>query len=282
MDLSAYTGANVEYRIEEDYKAGLQSFAVIKNFFNSITENIADIKEKLHIFNVVYRDKNINEFADLKKIKNKINDIIRDKRYQDVENIKIAGLAGLKSLSLAASELPQLVKIVNESTLPGLIEVDKILAEFIADKDFRKAYKFKYGSKVDYLLDSKYRVDSKLSIFIDISNIQDYLPINKIIPNLETLNTVFKGLYDAAEETDVSELVKINNLVDTISAKIDIIDEIITSDPESFSKTSLQGVADLLSGMSSQIKMHSLVYYVTGEVIKIYVNTVDAIKESKH
>lgn len=282
MDLNVYTRANSEYHIEEDYKAGLQSFAVIRNFFNDVLENIADIKEKLHVFNVAHRDKNINEFADLKKIKNKINDIIRDKRYQDVENIKIAGLAGLSSLSLAASELPLLVKLVNETTLPGLAEVDRILAEFISDKDFRKSYKFRYGSKVDMLLENKYKVDSKLSLFIDISNIQDYLPINKIVPNLETLNTVFAGLYNAAEQTNVAELVKINELVDVISAKMDIIDEIIKTDTDSFSKTSLQGVADLLSGFSTQIKLHSLVYYITGEIIKIYINTVEAVKESKH
>ena len=87
--------------------------------------------------------------------------------------------------------------------------------------------------------------------------------------------------YSAGEKTDTSMLNKINKKVFDISDKVDIIEEILNSQPDSFSKTAVNGLADLLSEYSKQLKTHSLIYFLTGEVLKIYINIVDVVESSK-
>lgn len=281
MDLSVYTSPTPRLELKEDYQAGLQSLTSIKNFFNSILDNLDNLKEKLHIFNTIYRDKNINEFKDIKKLKGKVEKIISTKRYENVMNIKIAGIAGLKSLSMAANELPDLLDSVNENTLRGLNEVERILAEFIADTDFRKSYTFRYSSVLSKLQDKHREIDYKMSSFVDLSVIADSMPIKDIVPNLQTLALVYDKLYSAGEKTNTAQLSEINKKVFDISEKVDIIEKIIETNTDSFSKTSINGLADLLSEYSRQLKTHSLIYYLTAEVLKIYLNIVDVVEDSK-
>lgn len=281
MDLSVYLEPTPRLELNEDYEAGLQSLSSIKNFFSGILDNLDNLKEKLHIFNTVYRDKNINEFREIKKLKGKVDNIISKKKYENVMNIKIAGLAGLKSLPTAANELPDLLDSVNENTLKGLEAVEDILAEFIADTDFRKSYAFKYSSMLGKLRENAMVIDSKISSFVDLSIIADSMPIKEIIPNLQTLNLVYDKLYSAGEKTNTAQLSEINKKVFSISEKVDIIESIISTNPDSFSKTSVNGLADLLSEYSRQLKTHSLIYYLTAEVLKIYINIVDVVEDSK-
>ena len=56
MDLSVYLSPTPRLELQEDYQAGLQSLSSIKNFFNSVLDNLDNLKEKLHIFNTIYRD----------------------------------------------------------------------------------------------------------------------------------------------------------------------------------------------------------------------------------
>ncbi len=281
MDLSVYLSPTPRLELQEDYQAGLQSLSSIKNFFNSVLDNLDNLKEKLHIFNTIYRDKNINEFKEIKQLKGKVDKIISTKKYENVMNIKIAGIAGLKSLSLAANELPDLLDAVNANTLKGLEEVENILSEFIADIDFRKSYTFKYSSLLGKLRESHIEVDRKISAFVDLSIIADSMPIKNIIPNLQTLSLVYDKMYSAGEKTNTAQLSEINKKVFDISDKVDIIEKIIETNSDSFSKTSINGLADLLSEYSRQLKTHSLVYYLTAEVLKIYINIVDVVEDSK-
>ena len=281
MDLSVYLSPTPRLELQEDYQAGLQSLSSIKNFFNSVLDNLDNLKEKLHIFNTIYRDKNINEFKEIKQLKGKVDKIISTKKYENVMNIKIAGIAGLKSLSLAANELPDLLDAVNANTLKGLEEVENILSEFIADIDFRKSYTFKYSSLLGKLRESHREVDRKISAFVDLSIIVDSMPIKNIIPNLQTLSLVYDKMYSAGEKTNTAQLSEINKKVFDISDKVDIIKKIIETNSDSFSKTSINGLADLLSEYSRQLKTHSLVYYLTAEVLKIYINIVDVVEDSK-
>jgi len=281
MDLSVYTSPTPRLELQEDYEAGLQSLTSIKNFFNGILDNLDNLKEKLHIFNTIYRDKNINEFGEIKKLKGKVDKIISTKKYENVMVIKIAGLSGLKSLSVAADELPNLLDIVNNNTLKGLNEVENILSEFIADVDFRKSYAFKYSSLLGKLRETHRDIDYKVSTFVDLSMIADSMPIKDVIPNLQTLSLVYDKLYKAGEKTNTAELSKINKKVFDISEKVDIIEKIVESNPDSFSKTSINGLADLLSEYSRQLKTHSLIYYLTAEVLKIYLNIIDVVEDSK-
>lgn len=281
MDLSVYTSPTPRLELQEDYEAGLQSLTSIKNFFNGILDNLDNLKEKLHIFNTIYRDKNINEFGEIKKLKGKVDKIISTKKYENVMVIKIAGLSGLKSLSIAADELPNLLDIVNSNTLKGLDEVENILSEFISDVDFRKSYTFKYSSLLGKLRDTHRDIDYRVSTFVDLSMIADNMPIKDVIPNLQTLSLVYDKLYKAGEKTNTAELSKINKKVFDISEKVDIIEKIVESNPDSFSKTSINGLADLLSEYSRQLKTHSLIYYLTAEVLKIYLNIIDVVEESK-
>ena len=281
MDLSVYLSPTPRLELQEDYQAGLQSLSSIKNFFNSVLDNLDNLKEKLHIFNTIYRDKNINEFKEIKQLKGKVDKIISTKKYENVMNIKIAGIAGLKSLSLAANELPDLLDAVNANTLKGLEEVENILSEFIADIDFRKSYTFKYSSLLGKLRESHTEVDRKISAFVDLSIIADSMPIKNIIPNLQTLSLVYDKMYSAGEKTNTAQLSEINKKVFDISDKVDIIEKIIETNSDSFSKTSINGLADLLSEYSRQLKTHSLVYYLTAEVLKIYINIVDVVEDSK-
>lgn len=281
MDLSVYLSPTPRLELQEDYQAGLQSLSSIKNFFNSVLDNLDNLKEKLHIFNTIYRDKNINEFKEIKQLKGKVDKIISTKKYENVMNIKIAGIAGLKSLPLAANELPDLLDAVNANTLKGLEEVENILSEFIADIDFRKSYTFKYSSLLGKLRESHTEVDRKISAFVDLSIIADSMPIKNIIPNLQTLSLVYDKMYSAGEKTNTAQLSEINKKVFDISDKVDIIEKIIETNSDSFSKTSINGLADLLSEYSRQLKTHSLVYYLTAEVLKIYINIVDVVEDSK-
>lgn len=281
MDFSIYMSPTPRLQLEEDYQAGLQNLSSIKNFFNSVLDNLDNLKEKLHMFNVVYRDKNINEFKDIKKLQGKVEKIISVKKYENVKNIKIAGLSGLKSLSIAAETLPEIIDSVNNTTLKGLEEVEKILAEFIADTDIRKAFSFRYSSALGVMQDAIYDIDYKISGFVDLSMIADSMPIEKVIPNLQTLVLVYDKLYKAGEKTNTAELAKINKKVKDISEKVDILADIIERNPDSFTKTSINGLADVLSNYSKQIKTHSLVYYLTAEVLKIYLNIVDVVEDSK-
>lgn len=45
MDLSVYTSPTPRLELKEDYQAGLQSLTSIKNFFNSILDNLDNLKE---------------------------------------------------------------------------------------------------------------------------------------------------------------------------------------------------------------------------------------------
>lgn len=128
MDLSVYLSPTPRLELKEDYVAGLQGLSSIKAFFSGVLSSIDNLKEKLHIFNTVYREKNINEFKEIKKLKGKVDKIISTKKYENVMNIKVAGLAGLTSLSISAEELPKLLDRVNNNTLKGLEEVEAILS----------------------------------------------------------------------------------------------------------------------------------------------------------
>ena len=281
MDLSVYLSPTPRLELKEDYVAGLQGLSSIKAFFSGVLSGIDNLKEKLHIFNTVYREKNINEFKEIKKLKGKVDKIISTKKYENVMNIKVAGLAGLNSLSIAAEELPKLLDRVNDNTLKGLEEVERILSEFISDLDFRKSYSFKYSSILGKLRDEHYDIDRTISSFVNLSVIEDVVPIKDVVPNLQTLSLLYDKMYSAGEKTDTSMLNKINKKVFDISDKVDIIEEILNSQPDSFSKTAVNGLADLLSEYSKQLKTHSLIYFLTGEVLKIYINIVDVVEKSK-
>ena len=95
MDLSVYLSPTPRLELKEDYVAGLQGLSSIKAFFSGVLSSIDNLKEKLHIFNTVYREKNINEFKEIKKLKGKVDKIISSKKYENVMNIKVAGLDGL-------------------------------------------------------------------------------------------------------------------------------------------------------------------------------------------
>ena len=281
MDLSVYLSPTPRLELKEDYVAGLQGLSSIKAFFSGVLSSIDNLKEKLHIFNTVYREKNINEFKEIKKLKGKVDKIISNKKYENVMNIKVAGLAGLNSLSIAAEELPKLLDRVNNNTLKGLEEVEKILSEFISDLDFRKSYSFKYSSILGNLREEHYKIDRTIGSFVNLSIIEDVVPIKDVIPNLQTLSLLYNKMYSAGEKTDTSMLNKINKKVFDISDKVTIIEEILNSQPDSFSKTAVSGLADLLSEYSKQLKTHSLIYFLTGEVLKIYINIVDVVEDSK-
>lgn len=281
MDLSVYLSPTPRLELKEDYVAGLQGLSSIKAFFSGVLSGIDNLKEKLHIFNTVYREKNINEFREIKKLKGKVDKIISTKKYENVMNIKVAGLAGLNSLSIAAEELPKLLDRVNDNTLKGLEEVERILSEFISDLDFRKSYSFKYSSILGKLRDEHHDIDYTIGSFVNLSIIEDVVPIKNVIPNLQTLSLLYDKMYSAGEKTDTSMLNKINKKVFDISDKVDIIEEILNSQPDSFSKTAVNGLADLLSEYSKQLKTHSLIYFLTGEVLKIYINIVDVVEGSK-
>ena len=281
MDLSVYLSPTPRLELKEDYVAGLQGLSSIKAFFSGVLSSIDNLKEKLHIFNTVYREKNINEFKEIKKLKGKVDKIISNKKYENVMNIKVAGLAGLNSLSIAAEELPKLLDRVNSNTLKGLEEVEKILSEFISDLDFRKSYAFRYASILGNLRVEHREIDRTISSFVNLSIIEDVVPIKDVVPNLQTLSLLYDKMYSAGEKTDTSMLNKINKKVFDISDKVTIIEEILNSQPDSFSKTAVSGLADLLSEYSKQLKTHSLIYFLTGEVLKIYINIVDVVEDSK-
>lgn len=279
MELEKYKYPIPKLDLGDNHFSGLESFESVKTFFNKVLLTIDNIKNNLHIFNTLYRGKNINELKDLKDIKSDVDYVVKNIEYYMIENKEVAGISGLKSLPLAADKLPELIDYVNNNTYKFLKEINAVLASFMTDEDFRKSFIHNHSNIDMKAWFKKNDIADTLESFIDLNTITDKVKIKDVIPNIISLKTSRDNLILAAEKTDIYQLHEIEEIIEEIVIKVKSIEENIeTLDPK---KLALGIITEALSDLGNLIRFHSLTYYVTSEVSKILINIVETLKKTK-
>lgn len=280
MDLEPYKYKMPVLDLGDDLHSGLEgiSFDNIKSFFNKVLLTVDNIKNNLHVFNTLYRGGTINELKDLNSIKADVDYVIKNNEFYLVADKSVAGISGLKSLPIAAEKLEELVVYVNKHTLNYLVDAEKVLDKFLADEDFRKSF-----IKSNDILGMKawrkgMNIEDTLASFVDLNTVTDKVKIKDILPNLISLKNSRDNLVKAAEKTDIYQLKKIEDAIDSVLEKVKLIEKSVDL-LETSNRVAINNIADVLSDLGSLVRYHSLVYYVASEVSKVLLNVVKTLKD---
>lgn len=264
-----------------DMQAGLESFDFIKKFLNKTLLVIDNIKNNLHIFNTLYRGENINELKELTSIKGSLNKVIETHDYLDIKNKEVNGIAGLKSLPLAAEKLPILLDHVNENTLKVLTSTVLLLDKFISDVDYRKSFMHTNDALGSKVWRKNINIEEELISFIDLNLVTDQVKIGEVIPNLYSLKQIHENLVTAGKKTKIYELKKIEDTIELIVERVKIIEDMMNNVDDNFTKQAISSVGDSLTDLGNMVRYHSLVYYVTAEVSKVAINIIKTLEKIK-
>lgn len=264
-----------------DMQAGLESFDFIKKFLNKTLLVIDNIKNNLHIFNTLYRGENINELKELTSIKSSLNKVIETHDYLDIKNKEVNGIAGLKSLPLAAEKLPILLDHVNENTLKVLTSTVLLLDKFISDVDYRKSFMHTNDALGSKVWRKNINIEDELTSFIDLNLVTDQVKIGEVIPNLYSLKQIHENLVTAGKKTKIYELKKIEDTIELIVERVKIIEDMMNNVDDNFTKQAIRSVGDSLTDLGNMVRYHSLVYYVTAEVSKVAINIIKTLEKIK-
>lgn len=264
-----------------DMQAGLESFDFIKKFLNKTLLVIDNIKNNLHIFNTLYRGENINELKELTSIKSSLNKVIETHDYLDIKNKEVNGIAGLKSLPLAAEKLPTLLDHVNENTLKVLTSTVLLLDKFISDVDYRKSFMHTNDALGSKVWRKNINIEEELISFIDLNLVTDQVKIGEVIPNLYSLKQIHENLVTAGKKTKIYELKKIEDTIELIVERVKIIEGMMNNVDDNFTKQAISSVGDSLTDLGNMVRYHSLVYYVTAEVSKVAINIIKTLEKIK-
>lgn len=278
LEMYAFTVPRLEMN---NAQAGLESMEFIKKFFNKTLLVIDNIKNNLHIFNTLYRGENINELKELLDVKKSVDKIINTHEYSDIKNVEVNGIAGLKSLTLAAEKLPILLDHVNENTLKVLESVILLLDKFIADVDYRKSFMKSNDALGSKVWRKNINIEDVLESFIDLNLVTDRVKISTVIPNLYSLKIIHDNLVDAGKKTKIYELKKIEDCVDAIVNRVKQIEDILKNTDDNITRQSISSIADSLTDLGNMVRYHSLVYYVTAEVSKVAINIIETLDKIK-
>lgn len=264
-----------------DMQAGLESFDFIKKFLNKTLLVIDNIKNNLHIFNTLYRGENINELKELTSIKSSLNKVIETHDYLDIKNKEVNGIAGLKSLPLAAEKLPTLLDHVNENTLKVLTSTVLLLDKFISDVDYRKSFMHTNDALGSKVWRKNINIEEELISFIDLNLVTDQVKIGEVIPNLYSLKQIHENLVTAGKKTKIYELKKIEDTIELIVERVKIIEDMMNNVDDNFTKQAISSVGDSLTDLGNMVRYHSLVYYITAEVSKVAINIIKTLEKIK-
>ena len=148
---------------------------------------------------------------------------IRDNvKYRTIAKIKVPIIVGLnKTLPEAVIILQPAVEIIQKKLVQRVDECDSMVAKMLADKDFKKSAK---PVKLDSDVYTELRVLTKaLDELIDPDAVVDRETIDKVLPNLSSLDGVVEGLSKLGSGNTVKELSKIQKITKETSKRVDLL-----------------------------------------------------------
>ncbi len=155
------------------------------------------------------------EKKDIKEIRDTV-------KFNNVAKIKVPMMVGLnKNLPEAVMLLQPAIDVIKNHLVDRVNECDDITAKMLADKDFKKSSK---PVKIDSKLHAELGLLRKtLNELIDPDGVIDRETIEKVLPNLSSLEGVVDGLAKLGDGNTVKHLDQVQKVTKVTSKRVDAL-----------------------------------------------------------
>jgi hypothetical protein len=255
----------------------------VNGISNYVTEKIKDISTSFSI-NASRLDKvdkkDLSEQAkELMDLKKDIAAIIKDVKFQNVDKRETPVTLGLKiDLLSLVNKIDPVIKTMSTDIIGTIDEVDTIVSNMLANADYRK--RLKPGKKFSELYTTIGKMDSLMEDAIDPNGTIDRLSIGKVLPNLNSLNTIYDRLKEQNNLFTYKDIKTIKNGVSVLNEKVDSLYQLFSEDEDSLkvSKESITELAYALEALAEYVTKSITVFYLLNQANSIAVNAVKIIK----
>lgn len=248
-----------------------------------VTEKIKDISTSFSINSdrlgkVSKKDlsEQAKELSDLKK---DIASILKDVKFQTVDMRETPVTLGLKvDLLTMVNKIDGVIKTISEDLDGSIDEIDTIVSNMLANADYRK--RLKPGKKFDKMRTTVHQIDEVVEELIDPNGTKDRLAIGKVIPNLNSLNTIHERLRTQNNLFTFKDIKSIKDRVSVLNQKVDSLYTLFSEDENELkvSKESITELAWALESLAEYVTKSITVFYLLNQANSMTVNAVKIIK----
>ena len=248
-----------------------------------VTEKIKDISTSFSINSDRLGSvdkKDLSEQAkELVNLKKDIISILKDVKFQDIDMRETPITLGLKvDLLTMVNKIDGVIKVIATDLEESIDEIDTVVSNMLANADYRK--RLKPGKKFTKLYTTIATMDSLIEDVIDPNGTKDRLAIGKVIPNLNSLNTVYERLRVQNNLFTYKDIKSIKNRVSVLNQKVDSLYQLFSEDENELkvSKESITELAWALESLAEYVTKSITVFYLLNQANSMCVNVVKIIK----
>ena len=212
-------------------------------------------------------------------IKKTINNVIKNGKMEAVGKYESPVILGLKvDLLTLITSLETGFNKLDKSLETELDELDLYVSNFLSSEDFRRSTRpFKSKSKAYELTNELEKV---LSSAIDENGTKDRMKISKLLPNINSLETIIGKMLDVAKHAKVDRMDNVKERIRDIKVKtLAILDTYASKDNE-ISKQRLGEFSNKLDSVAKLVTVSMSIIYLFNQTVDMTKTVVKIIDEN--
>lgn len=251
----------------------------IVNRIDSIKKYFIKSKDDMNNFNE--KDMTV-QAQDVQRLANDISklDVYLDMRKLSQTEIPIT--LGLNTTLLdGSSSLLSVSDDIGKLAYKYFDNIDTIISKILADLDYRrKLTPIKEDATVNKLSDDIQKVIDKL---IDPTGTYDRRSIDKLIPNVKSLETIQSNLITINKHVTYKLVESIKEKINNIATKVNRIYDILSNEENDagISRSTLNELAWNLDNAANFATKVTTIFYLTNQFNSMLINTVKEVKKAK-
>lgn len=249
------------------------------SFFTNKVSAFAVLFNKNSSRMVTINEKDYSQFVtELLKLKKDIEPLISKIKFSDVETMVIPIMLGLRTdLLNASSILAEVISKTEPMLVTALDNIDISISKILSDKHFRTSSRYPNMKHLDDLYTATRTMNKALVELIDGNSVTDKQKVAFLLPNINSLTTIYSNLERVANITTLKNIKAIEGKITKVSERATYLYELLTDESKELelSKAVINGIsdeleysADMVTTMISLIHIYNQVTVTTTTIVE--------------